>query len=124
MATASSAGITGIDATYYLAKDLERATEFYTKLLGFAPTVTFPNMVSEWTFTGGTTFGLYRPEEGWSASGGVMFNVPDITSAIGAAKAGSVTFDDDGKVEETPVCFMAFARDSEGNSFILHQPKE
>ena len=123
MATTGTVGITGIDATYYLAKDLERATEFYTKLLGFAPTVAFPDMVSEWTFPGGATFGLYHPNEGWTASGGVMFNVPDITSAISAAKAGGVSVDDDGKVDETPVCFMSFAQDSEGNSFILHQPK-
>jgi hypothetical protein len=34
-----------------------------------------------------------------------------------------VTFDDDGKIEDTPVCWMAFAQDSEGNNFILHKRK-
>ncbi|MEO6835655.1 MAG: VOC family protein [Candidatus Tumulicola sp.] len=123
MTTANTIGVTGIDATYYLAKDLERATEFYTKLLGFAPTMAFPGMASEWTFPSGVTFGLYRPEEDWHSGSGVMFNVPDVSAAVAAGKAGGVKFDDDGKIEDTPVCFMAFAQDSEGNTFILHQPK-
>ena len=123
MSSAGTIGVTGVDATYYLAKDLERATEFYTKLLGFAPTNGFPGMAAEWTFPSGVTFGLYRPDDDWHPSGGVMFAVPDVKAAIAAGKAGGVTFDDDGKIEETPVCFMAFAKDSEGNSFVVHQSK-
>lgn len=123
MSSAGTIGVTGVDATYYLAKDLERATEFYTKLLGFAPTGGFPGVAAEWTFPGGATFGLYHPDEEWRASGGVMFAVPDVQAAVVTGKAGGVTFDDDGKIEETPVCFMAFAKDSEGNSFVVHQSK-
>lgn len=123
MTTAGTIGVTGIDATYYLVKDLERATAFYTKLLGTAPTMAFPGMASEWTFPGGSTFGLYQPDDGWHAASGVMFSVPDMAAAIAAAKTIGVKFADDGKIEETPVCLMAFAEDSEGNTFLLHQPK-
>ncbi len=28
-----------------------------------------------------------------------------------------------GHIEETPVCFMGFAEDSEGNHFVLHHRK-
>ncbi|HEY1654123.1 MAG TPA: VOC family protein [Candidatus Tumulicola sp.] len=117
-------GVTDIDATYYLVKDLDRATEFYTKLLGGAPAMTFPDMVAEWTFPSGASFGVYKPhEEEWRKSGGVLFSVRDLAGAVEAAKAAGVKFDDDGKIEETPVCLMAFGEDSEGNTFVLHQPK-
>lgn len=119
----ATVGVTGVDATYYLVKDLERATRFYTSLLGAEPSMTFPDIVAEWTFPGGTSFGIYKPEEDWRRSGGVLFNVSDLDAAIAAAKAGGVTLDDDGKIEETPVCRMAFGEDTEGNTFVLHQPK-
>jgi hypothetical protein len=31
--------------------------------------------------------------------------------------------EDDGAIEESPVRFMAFGTDTEGNNFILHQRK-
>jgi catechol 2,3-dioxygenase-like lactoylglutathione lyase family enzyme len=123
MTTTNTIGITGIDATYYLAKDLERATSFYTALLG-PPTMAMPGMVSEWTFAGGESFGLYQPHDAadFHPSGGVLFHVGDIKAAVAAAKAAGVSFDDDGKIEETPVCYMAFGRDDDGNGFLFHQP--
>lgn len=122
MSTAT-VGVTDVNATYYLVKDLDRATEFYTKLLGGPPAMTFPDMVAEWSFPSGSAFGLYKPEDEWRKSGGVLFNVPDLKAAIEAAKADGVAFDDDGKIEETPICFMAFGEDCEGNTFVLHQRK-
>lgn len=119
----TTAGVTGIDATYYLVKDLDRATRFYTRLLGAEPSMTVPDMVAEWSFPGGTAFGLFKPEEEWRRSGGVLFNVPDLAAAVAAAKAGGVALDDDGQIEDTPTCRMAFGEDSEGNTFVLHQHK-
>jgi len=124
MTTAAKVGITGIDASYYLTKDLNKATSFYTSLFGTDPTMHVPNMVSEWTFAkDGTTFGLYQPEDAanWRAGGGVIFHVEDIQASKEAARSVGSTFDD--HVEETPMCFMAFGNDPEGNSFILHQVK-
>jgi predicted enzyme related to lactoylglutathione lyase len=116
--------VSGIDATYYLVKDLERASAFYRDKLGLAPTLEIPDFVTEFTFGGGETFGLYKSSESeWHASGGVMFAVPDVPGAVAELKALGVAFTGDGYVEETPVCFMAFGQDSEGNGFILHQRK-
>jgi predicted enzyme related to lactoylglutathione lyase len=112
---------TGIDATYYLVKDLARATAFYKDNLGLTPSMEMPDMLTEFTFPGGEAFGLYQTVE-FSPSGGVMFAVPDVKAAKAEMEGKGVKFDDH-EVTETPVCFMAFAEDSEGNHFILHQLK-
>jgi len=123
MATASKIGIHGIDTTSYLVKDVDRAKKFYTDLFGFAPTVTF-GVGCEWTFPTGETFGIVKPPTApWEKGGGVHFGVDDINAAVAACKAGGIVFEDDAKVYETPGCFLAFARDSEGNEFSLHQRK-
>lgn len=125
MATAGATKVKGVDAAYYFVKDLDRATKFYTDLFGFAPTLSVPEMVAEWTFSGDETFGIYKPSEGeWHEGHGMLFAVDDIESAVADYRARGVTFEDDGKIEESPGCKMAFANDSEGNRFILHQHKQ
>lgn len=122
MATAGATKIKGMDASYYTVKDLKRATKFYNDLLKMTPTLTFGENVTEYTFPNGETFGLYQTED-WTPHGGVLFAVDDIQSAVAEHKARGVKFDGDGHIENTPVCFMAFGEDSEGNNFILHQRK-
>ena len=114
--------VLGIDASYYWAKDLARATEFYTWLIGSPPTAGAPNIFSEWTFPGGETFGLYKGER-FVRTDGVMFAVEDVPKTLAELKAKGHTVSMEGHVEETPVCFMGFAEDSEGNGFILHTRK-
>lgn len=114
--------VTGIDASYYWAHDLDRAVSFYTAVFGAAPEVVMPNVFAEWTFPGGEAFGIYKGEE-FKVSNGIMFAVPDVAEAVSELRARGVHFSDDGAIEETPVCHMAFGRDSEGNGFILHQRK-
>jgi len=114
--------VKGIDATYYTTKDLAKSTKFYTDLLGCEPTMHMPGFVSEWTFPGGESFGLYQSED-FSPSGGVMFAVDDPAAFVAAAMARGVQFGDGGKLEETPACHMAFGRDDEGNGFIIHRRK-
>jgi len=123
MTTAAKVGITGIDASYYITKDLNKATEFYSNLFGIPPTMQVPDMVTEFTFAGGETFGLYMPEDKseWRPSGGLLFHVEDIKAARAAAESIGAKFDD--HEEETPMCFMAFGQDPEGSMFILHQTK-
>ncbi|MBV9647991.1 MAG: VOC family protein, partial [Candidatus Eremiobacteraeota bacterium] len=116
----SSVGITGIDATYYLTKDHERATKFYREVLGLKATVEVPGMFTEFEFPGGEAFGLYHAGE-WSPSAGVMFAVPDVATAVEQLKGQGVQFDQDGEITDIPSCKMAFAEDTEGNSFILYQ---
>jgi predicted enzyme related to lactoylglutathione lyase len=116
--------VSGVDATYYTTKDLTKGTAFYTDLIGSPPTMHFPNMISEWTFAGGETFGLYGGagvEETFTPSGGVMFAVGDVPAAVAELKGKGVTLH--GDIEETPVCHMAFGSDPDGNGFILHKRK-
>ncbi len=124
MATAGATKIKGMDASYYTVKDLARATKFYNALLSMEPTLVFGENVVEYTFPSGETFGLYKTaEKDWTPHGGILFSVDDINAAVAEHKVRGVKFDGDGHVENTPVCFMAFGEDSEGNNFILHQHK-
>jgi len=124
MAIASNVGIRGIDTTSYLVKDVERAKNFYTSLLGFEPTLEFLPIGVEWTFPHGETFGIVKPPSSpWEKCAGVHFGVKDIKAAVAACQADGVEFEDDAKIYETQGCFLAFALDTEGNSFILHELK-
>lgn len=114
--------VTGIDAAYYYAKDLERAVAFYTMLLGRAPAAHAPNAFAEWEFPGGEAFGVYKAAE-WEHCDGVMFAVDDVPRAVAELRERGVVFAMDGQIEDTPVCKMAFGIDSEGNGFILHKRK-
>jgi predicted enzyme related to lactoylglutathione lyase len=113
--------INGIDAIYYSVKDITRAKGFWTRVIGADPTVAHGDFC-EWTLTNGESFGLVKGEH-FKPGSGVLFNVTTITEAVAELKAQGVKFDDDGEIEESPVCYMAFATDSEGNAFILHQRK-
>ena len=110
----------GIDASYYWVKDLPRAIDFYTWLVGSPPSASMPDVFAEWTFPGGESFGLYKGER-YVRSDGVMFAVDDVKAALDAIKGRGI--DVTGHIEDTPVCFMGFAEDSEGNGFILHHRK-
>lgn len=112
--------VKGIAASYYWVHDLDRATAFYTTLLGAAPTGAYPGVFSEWVLGDGAAFGLYKGEE-YRPSDGVMFEVDDVPATVAACKERGVAFR--GEIEETPVCWMAFGADSEGNGFILHHHK-
>jgi predicted enzyme related to lactoylglutathione lyase len=124
MATASKVGIRDLDTTSYLVKDVDRAKGFYTDLLGFAPTLEYPPVGAEWTFPSGATFSIVKPPSApWEKCGGVHFGVEDIKRSVEACKAGGITFEDNAMIYETAGCFLAFAHDSEGNEFILHEMK-
>jgi len=112
--------ISGITASYYSVQDLVRATAFYTDLLGTAPTMAAPDAFSEWVFADDTAFGLYASKS-FRPSDGVMFVVDDVPAAVAELKARGVKMSD--HIEDTPVCWMAFGSDSEGNGFILHKHK-
>ena len=112
--------ISGITASYYSAQDMDRATAFYSELLGQPPSMSQPGTFSEWVFSDDTAFGLYKGRE-FRASDGVMFVVDDVPAAVAELKARGVAMSD--HIEETPVCWMAFGSDPEGNGFILHKHK-
>lgn len=120
---ATAPKVTGLDASYYYVKDMDRAKKFYTDLLGSEPSMTNAGVVAEWTFPSGETFGLYKPQEEqtFRTGGGIIFAVGDVRAAVDAHRARGIDVEE--RVEETPVCFMGFGTDSEGNGFILHQRK-
>ena len=132
MATAETLRVQGVDAVFYPVKDLERASRFYTELLGMEPSQSWPNFGAEYTLPNGETFGFLKfPDierfepyrRAWPGGSGVMFAVDDLEAVVAACKARGVKFYNEGKIEDTPACSMVFVEDSEGNSFILHRRK-
>ncbi|HXW76696.1 MAG TPA: hypothetical protein VEJ20_04725, partial [Candidatus Eremiobacteraceae bacterium] len=59
----------------------------------------------------------------WEKCGGIHFGVKDIKATVAACKAAGIELVDNAAIYETPGCFLAFAVDSEGNEFIIHEMK-
>ena len=125
MPAAKTSTILGIDCALYLVKDMPRALKFWTETMGLTPTLTYPRGDgTEFTLSDGATFGLFRMPDGtWHRGNGLMFAVDDINAAVADYKRRGVKFARGGAVMESPLCWMAFAEDSEGNYFALHQRK-
>jgi len=116
--------ITGIDIHTYLVKDTARAVAFWRDIMGFQLGELYGDQGAEFILPDGSWFGLWKlsdEEGGWRPGSGIMFAVPDINAAVAHFRAKGVRIE--ANIEESPVCFMAFAQDSEGNSFIIHQRK-
>jgi predicted enzyme related to lactoylglutathione lyase len=118
--TGRTALIKGIDLTAYLVKDPQRAIAFYRDVMGMTPTaIDDEGRGSEFTLPDGSTFGVWRPEEG-GTGGAIMFAVEDAKAAVEHYRTRGLQVSD---VTESPVCYMAFASDPEGNAIIIHQRK-
>ena len=112
--------IKGIDIAAYLVRDPQRAIEFYRDVLGMTPTaIDDQGRGAEFTLADGSTFGVWKPEEG-GTGGAIMFAVDDAKAAVEEYRSRGLGLSD---VSESPVCFMAFGADPEGNSIIIHQRK-
>lgn len=119
--TTSATAIRGIDASYYLVKDVARAKTFWRDVMGLAVTWDAESFV-EFDLGDGNTFGLFRMEDGsWSKCDGILFSVGDAREAAGYYRARGAKIKDE--FFDGPACIMAFGEDSEGNDFILHQRK-
>jgi predicted enzyme related to lactoylglutathione lyase len=114
--------INGIDAIYYFAHDFNRARAFYVGMIGSEPETSVADSFCEWTLPSGEAFGLIKGTR-YRQCNGVLFNVSDVKASVTELQRRGVKFEDDGEIEETPVCYMAFGEDTEGNGFILHQRK-
>jgi predicted enzyme related to lactoylglutathione lyase len=113
--------ISGIDVTTYLTKDPDRALEFYRDVMEL-PVLWRSEQGAEFELPDGSTFGLWRMEDGsWHSAGIVMFAVPDAKAAADYYRSRGAQIAP--HIEENGNCFMAFGQDSEGNEFILHQRK-
>lgn len=125
-AEAKATTVTGMDAVYYMTQDFKRARSFYENILGLKPGPEISGggggSFVEYELHDGTTFGLgHMPGMPWHESGGVMFSVGDVKAALDRVKAAGVPIDFD--YMEREVCDMAWARDTEGNTFCLHRRK-
>jgi predicted enzyme related to lactoylglutathione lyase len=112
--------VTGIDVHVYNVKDFERALAFYTGLIG-KPTTTMGGGWAEFDLADGSSFAIGKHENfPWQPGYTVMFAVPDVPAAVALVKSlGGKA----GEPDESPVCFMSFGEDTEGNQIVLHRRK-
>ncbi len=126
MTTTKISAPAGIDAVYYMVKDVARARKFYEEGLGFQPS--FVTESGEWIgveyeLPTGQTFGLGKGADiPWRESGGALFAVDDVKTATNrvSESGGQVHADS----FDTPVCVMSWCEDTEGNTFCLHHRKD
>lgn len=117
----------GIDAVYYLVKDVARARKFYEEALGFEPSFVADAESGwegvEYEMPTGQTFGLGKSASApWRECGGAMIAVDDVEAATKRVLEGG------GKVHmgpyDSPVCLMSWCEDTEGNTFAVHRRKD
>ena len=119
--TNATTTITGIDLSAYLVSDPARSIAFYRDVLGLTPTEVDPGgRGAEFTLADGSTFGVWRTDDGKTSGGAVMFKVGDAKATVAALRERGLTLSDP---METPVCVMAFGDDPDGNGIIIHQRK-
>jgi predicted enzyme related to lactoylglutathione lyase len=104
----------------YFTRDPQKSIAFYRDVLGLEPTeIDEKGRGAEFTLRDGSTFGVWKPEE--EASGAaVMFAVTDIHDALPRLRERGAQLSEP---DETPVCYMAFGSDPDGNTIIIHQRK-
>jgi len=120
MVSYATSMINGMDISAYLVKDPQRAIEFYRDVMGMTPTaIDDQGRGAEFTLSDGSTFGVWKPEDG-ATGPAIMFAVDDAKAAVEHYRSRGLQLSD---VMESPVCFMAFGADPEGNAIIIHQRK-
>jgi predicted enzyme related to lactoylglutathione lyase len=113
--------ITGMDLAGYFVSDPARSIAFYRDVLGMTPTnIDEEGRGAEFEFADGQTFGIWNTEETPKSGGIIMFAVDDISKAVPHFRSKGAQLSD---ATETPVCFMSFGADPDGNGIIVHQRK-
>lgn len=116
----------GIDAVYYMVKDLARARKFWEDVVGFVPTYVSESgdwQGAEYEMPTGQTFGIGKNGDvPWQQSGGMMLSVHDVAETAQRITEGGGTVVM--APMDTPVCIMAWCIDTEGNTFSLHHRKD
>jgi predicted enzyme related to lactoylglutathione lyase len=113
--------VTGIDAHIYNVKDFDRALAFYRGLLGQEPATLREGSWAEFELADGSAFALGKHENfPWQPGYTILFAVPDVAAAAELVRSLGGKAGDPG---ESPVCFMSFGEDTEGNAIVLHHRK-
>lgn len=87
-------------------------------MLGIAPTaIDDAGRGAEFTLADGSTFGVWKPDEHATTGGMMMFAVADIHEAVALFRKRGAGLSEP---MESPVCFMSFGADPDGNAFIVH----
>jgi catechol 2,3-dioxygenase-like lactoylglutathione lyase family enzyme len=111
-----------VDFVSLPVRDLTRTREFYGRTLGLPESTPEGFEYPEFE-TANVTLNFWRPEqygEEFSPNqGSVAIRVPDVGAARERLEAVGVEFE--GETRDTGVCHMAFFRDPDGNSLILHR---
>ncbi len=110
--------------TMYPVTNMERARNFYEKILGLKPGAIFGEGAwVEYDLPAGGCLAITTSAEGVTpsstAGGSVAFEVEDLDTLVAKLKSDQVTF----KCEILPFpnCRIAIILDSEGNAVTLHQ---
>jgi catechol 2,3-dioxygenase-like lactoylglutathione lyase family enzyme len=110
-----------VDFVSFLTQDIARAKHFYADVLGLEVET---EGESDMEFRAGqVTLDIFEPSsigQPFAPSpAGMALRVPDVDAARAELEAKGVEFD--GDTIQTSVCRMAFFKDPDGNSLILHR---
>ena len=110
-----------IDFVSFLTQDIPRAKKFYGETLGLELETEGPD---DMEFRAGqVTLDIFNPASQGQpfapSPAGIALRVPDVAAARTALEAKGVEFQ--GETIDTGVCHMAFFRDPDGNSLMLHR---
>jgi catechol 2,3-dioxygenase-like lactoylglutathione lyase family enzyme len=110
-----------IDFVSLLTQDIPRAKKFYGETLGLELETEGPD---DMEFRAGqVTLDIFNPASQGQpfapSPAGIALRVSDVAAARTALEAKGVEFQ--GETIDTGVCHMAFFRDPDGNSLMLHR---
>jgi catechol 2,3-dioxygenase-like lactoylglutathione lyase family enzyme len=110
-----------VDFVSFLTQDIARAKRFYTETIGLEIETEGQHDLE--FRAGQVTLDVFDPSsigQPFAPSpAGLALRVPDVAAARAELEAKGVEFD--GETKDTGVCHMAFFRDPDGNSLMLHR---
>ncbi len=122
MATTTKQVISGVDFVALPTRDLDAAVKFYGNTLGLTRSAYRPDRHHAEFETGNLTLNIMNPErmglEHHPFQNALALHVDDVAAARNELERRGVTFDAD--TFDTGVCHMAFFRDPDGNTLMLH----
>jgi catechol 2,3-dioxygenase-like lactoylglutathione lyase family enzyme len=110
-----------VDFVSLLTQDIPRARRFYAETLGLEIETEGEN---DMEFRAGqVTLDIFNPASVGQpfapSPAGLALRVPDVAAARAQLEAKGVSFE--GETIDTGVCHMAFFKDPDGNSLMLHR---